>query len=293
LYQQYDNYVKINLLDEFRKGAYQYNFRELRDQTDYLMAIPGSIDFAPRYLGDPNECSWVYLQNFSPSPITLDGVDITDSFQMDVNVPYDVNLLDAQVLYPMTEICLRIQWQPQTTGLYKGTVQVNCAQGRESHCVKLSGYAIPEESTRIDSGTVSGVWYLEGSPYHIYGDLVVAQGESLVIEPGVDVVFFENSVIYVPANTQLIAEGSDESRIHFFASQSQTGWQGIRLEFSGADDRLCYCDFEDMCADEWTISGGIEFWQSSPKIACWRYRIVSSKIFMDARERFFARTIRA
>jgi len=43
--------------------------------------------------------------------------------------------------------------------------------------------------TQIPGGNVSGVWNLAGSPYEVLGDISIQATDSLIIEPGVWVIF--------------------------------------------------------------------------------------------------------
>ena len=43
--------------------------------------------------------------------------------------------------------------------------------------------------TLVPGGTVSGVWTNAGSPYIVEGTITIADNDSLVIEPGVEVRF--------------------------------------------------------------------------------------------------------
>jgi len=43
--------------------------------------------------------------------------------------------------------------------------------------------------TDIMGGNVRGTWTLSDSPYHINGEITISNGETLIIEPGVDMIF--------------------------------------------------------------------------------------------------------
>ena len=50
---------------------------------------------------------------------------------------------------------------------------------------------IVNAQTSIPAGTVSGTWTLAGSPYNIQGAIQIPNGDSLIIQPGVSVVFHD------------------------------------------------------------------------------------------------------
>ena len=46
--------------------------------------------------------------------------------------------------------------------------------------------------TIVPGGNVSGIWTAAGSPYLIEGEITVPEGDTLVINPGVEVIFQGN-----------------------------------------------------------------------------------------------------
>lgn len=77
----------------------------------------------------------------------------------------------------------------------------------------------PEETlrtwrTEITDSLVSGTWTLANSPYYLPHSVGVAAGQTLTIEPGVDVLFGANSSMYVEGT--LDAVGTVASPIRFY-----------------------------------------------------------------------------
>ncbi|MBN1971594.1 MAG: T9SS type A sorting domain-containing protein [Candidatus Delongbacteria bacterium] len=84
--------------------------------------------------------------------------------------------------------------------------------------------------TNISSGNVSGNWNLEGSPYLINGNITIPNTETLVIDPGVDVLFQGHYSLAV--NGRLLAEGTLSDSIKFSITETvptTTGWIGIKF----------------------------------------------------------------
>jgi parallel beta-helix repeat protein len=98
------------------------------------------------------------------------------------------------------------------------------------------------------STSVSGIisvdttWDLTGSPYIVLGDVTVADGITLTIEPGVQVRFDGYYGIYI--NGTLIAIGTEASRIVFTSNYKwpEAGdWLNIYIRSTGYAD-IRYCD---------------------------------------------------
>src|SRR6478736_1761825 len=82
--------------------------------------------------------------------------------------------------------------------------------------------------TVIPGGTVSGTWTVSGSPYLVQGNLLIPNGMSLTINPGVSVSFQGNYKLLVSG--RLVAAGTAADSIRFTAANAATGWQGIRFD---------------------------------------------------------------
>ncbi|MBN3034802.1 MAG: C10 family peptidase [Bacteroidales bacterium] len=81
--------------------------------------------------------------------------------------------------------------------------------------------------TNLSGGTISGTLTCANSPYFVTGDLIVPSGETLELEPCVCLMFQGHYELKV--NGTLIADGTPASRIIFAASDTVTGWEGIRF----------------------------------------------------------------
>jgi len=63
------------------------------------------------------------------------------------------------------------------------------------------------------SGTVSGTWGIDDSPYYVVGNTTVSSGQTLTIEPGVEIVFNGNYCLQV--NGTLSCVGTSDNKIYF------------------------------------------------------------------------------
>jgi hypothetical protein len=97
--------------------------------------------------------------------------------------------------------------------------------------------------TIVVSGDVSGTWDVD--TVLVTGEIRVPPGETLVIEPGVMVLFEGSYHLLVRENATLAAVGEVQDSIVFIGSSPSINWEGIR--FMGASDscRLAYCVIQD------------------------------------------------
>jgi len=103
----------------------------------------------------------------------------------------------------------------------------------------------PAFHTDVAAGTVSGTWTSANSPYYINGEITVPDGETLTIEPGVEVVFMGHYKFNVQG--RLLAVGTKNDTIRFTAEDKETGWHGIRfMSTPNTNDtsKIAYCSFK-------------------------------------------------
>lgn len=108
--------------------------------------------------------------------------------------------------------------------------------------------------TIISGGNVQGNWTQANSPYLIQGAITVNYGQSLKINPGVEVVFQGLFPLYVYG--VLVADGTAAQPVVFRAQDTTGwhndanpagGWRGIHYDYAPAGDssRLNYCYIQD------------------------------------------------
>ena len=78
------------------------------------------------------------------------------------------------------------------------------------------------------------------NPYYITGNIVVREGVTLTIEPGVTVVFSPQT--YMSVNGKLIAEGTEQDSITFTGN----GWNDINIQGSSRGSSLKYVSITDI-----------------------------------------------
>ncbi|OFX26184.1 MAG: hypothetical protein A2033_10130 [Bacteroidetes bacterium GWA2_31_9] len=82
--------------------------------------------------------------------------------------------------------------------------------------------------TSVPGGTVSGNWTVTSSPYLVQGSLLIQTGQTLTIDPGVEIVFQGQYQLYVQG--RILALGNETDSIIFNASNTASGWAGIRFD---------------------------------------------------------------
>jgi len=92
------------------------------------------------------------------------------------------------------------------------------------------------------SGPLSGVWDSTGSPYLVNGFISVQHYDSLIIEPGVKVVFMNTFHFSNIGHSVFKARGTEENRIVFTALDTTAGFGGMIIHPENSCS-LAYCDF--------------------------------------------------
>ena len=89
------------------------------------------------------------------------------------------------------------------------------------------------------SGNVSGTW--SADTVFVQGEVRVPQGQTLTIQPGVEVLFWGYYKFIVDSNATLIAMGTETDSIRFDVLTPGTSWHGIRFLSASHSSLLEYC----------------------------------------------------
>ncbi|CAB1056621.1 Cytochrome c551/c552 [Olavius sp. associated proteobacterium Delta 1] len=101
--------------------------------------------------------------------------------------------------------------------------------------------------TTVVAGDVSGMWTAAGSPYLIEGDITVPAGQTLVIEPGVQVHF--QGLYTLTVNGTLQAVGTESELILFTGIQATAHWHGIYFIDAPDGSQLTHVIVENSSRD--------------------------------------------
>lgn len=123
----------------------------------------------------------------------------------------------------------------------------------------LLALASPARATDVGPGDVSGTWDVAGAPYVVQGHIVVPDGDTLTIDPGVEITF--NGPYALRADGVISAVGTVSDTILFTTNTPGEHWAHIQID--GASDlgtHFAYCRIEYSNAlvnsDTLKIDGG-------------------------------------
>ena len=120
-----------------------------------------------------------------------------------------------------------------TPGTYDVTLRVS--DGTDTAETTSEGFIVVGDGSDI-SGNVAGTWIPAYNPYTITGDLTITDGDSLVIQPGVEIKTENNSQILI--NGTLIADAENDEPIVF---TSESSWKGIKFDDSEHENIVRNC----------------------------------------------------
>lgn len=145
--------------------------------------------------------------------------------------------------------------------------------------------------TQVPAGTVSGNWVVGNSPYLIQGHIMVPVDSSLIIEPGVVVIFEGHYKFNVQGNLQAVGTISDS--ITFIPRDSLVGWWGIRFALTSSSQdssRIKYCKLQYGWANGAADNGygGAVYFNGFSKVnlSCsrldWNYAVQGGAIYCNS-----------
>jgi parallel beta-helix repeat protein len=103
-----------------------------------------------------------------------------------------------------------------------------------------------QAATNVPGGNISGHWTLAGSPYNINGSVIIPNDSTLLIDPGVSVVFQTANKLKMLVNGRILAIGTVTDSIFFTAADITNGYGGIRFispNASNDSSKFVYCSF--------------------------------------------------
>lgn len=152
-----------------------------------------------------------------------------------------------------------VAFRPREEARHRAAVHIrSTADNGAAREVSLRGVGV--RGTVVSGPSVSGTWTKAQSPYVITGDMSIPRSKTLTIEPGVVVKFAARFRFTVGYRATLRAIGAEQDPILFTASNTETGWFGIRFVNSGADDTLKHCTLEYATKSRYGGTGPLDLY---------------------------------
>ncbi len=109
-------------------------------------------------------------------------------------------------------------------------------------CLMCATTSVASAQTLI-SGNISGTWWPSGNPFVVTDNATVPSGQTLAIQPGVEVWIGEN--LSITAYGLIQALGTPTNRITFQAPITAQYWSNIYCIHTDGTNRFKYCDFRN------------------------------------------------
>lgn len=179
----------------------------------------------------------------SPFRVNIDGSFVGDGYEQDIRVR------------GKDSIQVWIEATPPKTGdatpQYVGDRLTLTLESGATQSIWLEAYG--QDVVLLNNMTItSDTTFADARPYHVYGNLTVAEGATLTLSAGVRLLFHDRSGMVVEGT--LLAEGAMGREVVFrgdrldqmFVNQPYDRipgrWEGIRFASSSYGNRLNYCD---------------------------------------------------
>jgi parallel beta-helix repeat protein len=230
-------------------GAYE-NQSDLR-----LMTVSPSAAHAGFVQVDQESTVQLTIANTGAADFAIEDVTVVDA-----NGVFSLlTPVQGRALSPGDSIEVDVAFRPREEGRYLADVSIrSTADNGAIREIRLRGVGV--QGTVVPGPSVSGTWKKAQSPYIITGDISIPRSKTLTIEPGVVVKFAARFRFTVGYRATLRAIGTEQDPILFTASNTETGWFGIRFVNSGADDTLQYCTLEYATKSRYGGTGALDLY---------------------------------
>ena len=199
-------------------------FCSLTFSQDAIVVSPSTLDFGNVLMGNTPTQTFTLTCNLDQT------ISITPpSF-------YSVDITEIAMVSGQTQDIV-VTFDPPQVGVFNSQV-VLAGSTFGTGIVNVNATAVNNLE-----GSLSGTISADFSPYEISGDIYVAEGNTLDIEPGVELLF--NGSYSFVVNGVLNAIGSPDSLIIFKTTESNKYWNGLSFNNSDASV-LVYCSISDV-----------------------------------------------
>jgi hypothetical protein len=230
-------------------GAYGGTAEAQVTTTPVLAAVPNPLQFGAVHY-EENKQVEMFLKNGCFQALCIHDMVLEDTSVFSL---YAVN--HEPIQYPFTVssggiYACSIIFYPQ------GTVSKNYCSAlyityENDQMISIQITAEQVGGTIISTSTLSGHLNFKQSPYYIINDVRVNQDAELIIDPGVQLIFKNDSQMIVDYSAVISAIGTEEDSIVFCAFDPSIGWRGIDMTNTGLPEdekqphQFHYCIFRD------------------------------------------------
>ncbi len=113
--------------------------------------------------------------------------------------------------------------------------------------ITLTALFIAAEATAQTeiSGEISGRLTIDESPYLATDSLIIPAGESLRIDPGVEIFFADKMALMVFGRLEAVGTEEDSIWLRAFDPENGARWAGITIDHADEGSQISYCDLEN------------------------------------------------
>jgi len=209
-----------------------------------LAIDPPTLDFGDRKRSDIQD-GVLYLKNGGSESLQITHVHIANGNHFQIFNTGDANAFEefSVDLQSGETGSIRIRFHPgdNYSLRYQDTLIVISDIPDTAYCLLQGGVRV---GTDIAPGHLEGLLKKVNSPYHIYGDVTVPSGKTLIIEPGVICYFMGEYSLTVAPGGCMKAEGSVGDSIYFCSFDTPDTWRGINVIHSRTENTFSYCVFK-------------------------------------------------
>ena len=197
---------------------------------------PTSLDFGSTAIGGSSTAQ-IAVYNNGTGVMLVDGITFDNDMWNTATSSLTINEGENE--------SFTIIFTPDLAGAWSGTMSL------ASNDPNVPVLEVPLTGTGVSnvSGEISGTWSLVNSPYYITENITVPSGDTLKIDPGVQIKAYQSTRITVKGT--MLAIGHPDSLITFSSNTNDQLWSGVTFDTSG-NSSMIYCRIEDVAGDWFT-----------------------------------------